>query len=275
MGAQGTVSSLWKGASPLKRLLLVAVPVAVIGIAAAGITFAAVSGGGGDDTDAQATAPSATPDPTATTPPTPTTAQILLYIAALASPTPEPQASTGGGGGGGGGGGTGGAAAAPARPTGTGPGAVTGTGMSINIPKAGVNAGVYSRTVGTNGVMGNPSGAWDVIWYDFSTFGAGMGGYPGQPGANAVFAGHVDYIRVGPAVFYSVKNLAAGDQVTVNTPNGPVTYAIQWSQWAGPADDFTSFVAQNGQETITLVTCIGGFSAGHYSNRLIVRGVRI
>jgi hypothetical protein len=25
---------------------------------------------------------------------------------------------------------------------------------------------------------------------------------------------------------------------------------------------------------ITLVTCIGGFSGGHYSNRLIVRGIK-
>ena len=123
--------------------------------------------------------------------------------------------------------------------------------------------------------MGNPSGAWDVIWYDFSQNYPGIGGYPGTGTSNAVFAGHVDYIRVGPAVFWSVSKLVAGDQITVQSANGPITYAVQWSQWAGPADDFTSFVAQTGQDTVTLVTCVGGFSAGHYSNRLIVRGIRI
>ena len=88
-------------------------------------------------------------------------------------------------------------------------------------------------------------------------------------------AGHVDYIGVGPAVFWSIRDLQPGDIVTVNTDTGPINYAIQWNQWAEPDQDFTSFVSQTGQDSITLVTCIGGFSAGHYSNRLIVRGVRV
>ena len=141
-------------------------------------------------------------------------------------------------------------------------------------PSIGVDASVYSRSVGTNGQMGNPIGAWDAIWYDFSAW-PGMGGYPGEPGANAVFAGHVDYIHVGPAVFWSIRDLSPGDRVTVSTSNGPVTYAIQWSQWAEPDVDFTQFVTRTGQDVITLVTCIGDFAAGHYSNRLIVRGVRV
>ena len=157
---------------------------------------------------------------------------------------------------------------------GTGPGAAESTGMELSIPSISVDASVYSRSVGTNGQMGNPIGAWDAIWYDFSGW-PGMGGYPGEPGANAVFAGHVDYIHVGPAVFWSIRDLSPGDRVTVTTSNGPVTYAIQWTQWAEPAVDFTQFVTKTGQDVITLVTCIGDFSAGHYSNRLIVRGVRV
>jgi LPXTG-site transpeptidase (sortase) family protein len=123
--------------------------------------------------------------------------------------------------------------------------------------------------------MGNPAGAWDVIWYDFSTFGGGLGGRPDQPGANAVYAGHVDYIRVGPAVFYGLRNLSAGDTITVTTANGTYNYAVQWSAWATPNEDFTKYVAHNGVDSITLVTCIGGFSAGHYSNRLVIRGTKI
>ena len=135
---------------------------------------------------------------------------------------------------------------------------------------------MYSRSVGTNGVMGNPVGAWDVIWYDFSPFDSGIAGYPGTPGANAVFAGHVDYIHVGPAVFWNLRDLQPGARVTVNTPNGAVNYTVQWSKWAGPDEDFGPYVSRTGQDVITLVTCIGDFnsSTGHYSNRLIVRGVR-
>lgn len=267
------IRSVWDGASVWRRALLVGLPALALLGAAIGLAFA--FGGdsdGGTEEQAQAAA-TATPLPA-----TPTDSQIEAFYAALAVATATPAAAaTGGGGGGGGGGGTGGGGGGtyvPRPSGGTGPGPITGTGMSMQIPSLGVNAGVYGRTVGTNGVMGNPAGAWDVIWYDFSTWGT-LGGYPGAPGANAVFAGHVDYIRVGPAVFYSVKNLKAGDQVTVNTPNGPVTYAIQWSRWVSPGQDFTWVVAQDGTESITLVTCIGGFSAGHYSNRLVVRGVRI
>ena len=85
-----------------------------------------------------------------------------------------------------------------------------------------------------NGVMGNPSGAWDVIWYDFSGFDPGAAGYPGEPGANAVFAGHVDYIHVGPAVFWSLRDLGPGAGITVNTPNGAINYAVQWSRGQAP-----------------------------------------
>jgi LPXTG-site transpeptidase (sortase) family protein len=269
---RASLETLWREASPLKRALLAGVPALVIALSALGITFAVIETGGGSTDKAQALAPTVPAD-TATPVPT------LELPSPTAAPT-EPPASAGlqsGGGGGGGGGGDGTyTRVGPPAQNLTGPGPIQGTDMTLSIPSIGVNATVYSRTIGTNGVMGNPSGPWDVIWYDFAANGwSGLGGYPGQPGANAVFAGHVDYIRVGPAVFWSLRDLQPGDTVTVYTGNGPITYAIQWSRWAAPDEDFTGFVAQTGQDSITLVTCIGGFSGGHYSNRLIVRGVRV
>lgn len=242
------------------------------------------SPGGGDRTPAD---PSDEVQATATR----DVAAMLRYIAAIAG-TPTPGVSAGLQDDGSSGSGStsasrsqGSVPQVPAPPSGgavrtnagalTGPGPILGTDMTISIPRIGVNATVNSRTVGSNGTMGNPAGPWDVIWYDFSQEWVGLGGYPGQSGANAVFAGHVDYIRVGPAVFWSVRNLVPGDLVTVNTSSGPITYSIQWSQWADPAEDFSRFVASTGQDSITLVTCIGGFSGGQYTNRLIVRGVRV
>lgn len=265
---------VWGEATPLKRGLLVAVPAAVLALLAAGGIFAA-SAMGGSDAPAQAVAPAESPTDTAVpataTPqpspvPTETPASAGLQASTNAAPSNSGAARSGGGG------------AATYRTDGagqTGPGPALSTGMTLSIPSIGVNATVNSRTVGTDGQMGNPTGPWDVIWYDFSQEYYRVGGYPGQPGANAVFAGHVDYIRVGPAVFWSVKNLAPGDIVTVYTSSGPINYSIQWSTWTGPNDDFSPYVSQNGQETITLVTCIGGFSAGEYTNRLVVRGIRV
>jgi LPXTG-site transpeptidase (sortase) family protein len=266
--------SFWRDASPVKRGLLAAGSLGLVVALSVGIALASMSGGEGDDSQAAA-APTNTAAPTATSTPALSVEQVLRYFAAvIPTPTPERAVSQGvvarnp----------TSGAPPAqsytPPRSTGTGPGPITGSDMSISIPSIGVNASVYARSVGTNGQMGNPAGAWDVIWYDFSQNWPGLGGYPGTGTSNAVYAGHVDYIRVGPAVFWSVRNLVAGDRIYVNSANGQISYVVQWSAWAGPGDDFTQYVAQTGSDVITLVTCIGGFSAGHYSNRLIVRGVR-
>jgi len=258
-----SLKGLWEQADRQKRVLMVAVPLAVIALVGLGVGLA-VSMGGGSTTEA-VIAP--TGDAASATPagsPTPAILPTETPASAGAQASDErPPGYTGAGGG------------TAQQQSGTGPGSAVDTGMSIEIPAIGVNASVYGRSVGTNGVMGNPRGAWDVILYDFDTAGwQGLGGSPGQPGANAVFAGHVDYIGIGPAVFWSIRDLNPGDRITVNTPNGPISYVIQWSQWAEPDTDFTQFVTRTGQESITLVTCIGGFSAGHYSNRLIVRGVR-
>jgi LPXTG-site transpeptidase (sortase) family protein len=255
------VKKLWREASVAKRWLLVGVPVVVLALAGVGAGLA-LTGGSSEASPKRAVAPTATdtatgvPSPTWTPVPTETPASAGLQ-AGNAAPPPN-------------------VASGPAvQPrSGTGPGPAVASGMTLVIPSIGVNAPVNTRSVGSNGQMGNPVGAWDVVWYDFSGW-DGLGGYPGEPGANAVFAGHVDYIHVGPAVFWSLRDLQPGDRVTVDTPNGAVTYAVEWSQWTGPDVDFSQFVAKTGYDAVTLVTCIGSFSNGHYSNRLIVRGRRV
>ena len=263
--------TLWRNASPVKRLLLAGVPAVVIALSAAGVMYAAFSGGGDSnqkDVQAPTQAPATQSAATATQAPAPTPKPTEPPVSAgLQATAPVADAPSG--------------ASSdapryqpPAAPQ-SGPGPELGTSWSLSIPAIGVNASVYSRTIGGDGQMGNPRGAYDVVWYDFAAAGwTGLGGEPGQPGANAVMAGHVDYIHVGPAVFWSIRDLQPGDIVTINTPNGPINYVVQWSQWAAPDQDFTGFVAQTGRESITLVTCIGSFSAGHYSNRFVVRGVR-
>ncbi len=263
--------TLWRESSSAKRGLMVVAPALLIVVVAGGVALA-TSGGGGNAQ--QVLAPTAThvpdsPTPgitdTATPAATPTPANAGLQSTGAGASRPSANAS---------------APRAAVNPNLSGPGAARGTAYTLSIPSISVNATVNSETVGQNGQMGNPVGAYDVILYDFSGW-PGLGGMPGQPGANLVFAGHVDYYRIGacqcpgPAVFWSLRNLQAGATVTVNTPSGPINYSIQWVQWADPEGDFTQFVRQTGQDVITLITCVGTFGGGEYSNRLVARGVRI
>ncbi|HLB22682.1 MAG TPA: class F sortase [Dehalococcoidia bacterium] len=273
---RASIERLWERATPLQKGLFAGVPAVVIALGAIGAIYAGVSGSGDEKqviaatpTSVPSTAtpvpPSATPQPTAT----PTPEPVSAGLQDSGSYEYSSSDSTGGGGGGGGG--------VPLREgaTQTGPGPITGTDMTLSIPSVGVNATIYSRTVGTNGQMGDPGGPWQVIWYDFAPSFIGVGGYPGEPGANVVLAGHVDYIGVGPAVFWSIRDLVPGTIVTVYSSTGTYNYSIQYNEWVDPNADFSQYVAQNGQESITLVTCIGSFSGGHYSNRIVVRGVRV
>jgi LPXTG-site transpeptidase (sortase) family protein len=270
-----SIERLWERATPLQRGLFAGIPAAIIALAAIGGIYAGVTGGGAEK---QVVAPTATPAPPTSTPVPPS-----VTPQPTATLTPEP-VSAGlqddgsydySAGSGGSSASTGGSAVLRDGATQTGPGPITGTDMTLSIPSIGVNATVYGRTVGTDGAMGNPGGPWQVIWYDFAPSFVGLGGLPGQPGANVVLAGHVDYIGVGPAVFWSLRDLVPGSIVTVSTSTGTYNYSIQWSEWADPSVDFTSYVASTGQEVVTLVTCIGGFSAGSYTNRLVVRGIRM
>ena len=164
----------------------------------------------------------------------------------------------------------------PARPPPPAAGPAPATGHRLVIPSIGVNAAINLRVVGADGYMHNPNGPTDVVWYDFSAY-PGLGGFPGS-GGNAVFAGHVDYRNYGPAVFWNIRRLVPGDLMEVYLADGGlVRYVVQWSQWIEPEGDFTPFVAAGPEEYITLVTCIGTFdyATRSYSNRLVVRGIRV
>jgi LPXTG-site transpeptidase (sortase) family protein len=149
------------------------------------------------------------------------------------------------------------------------------SGMRFKIPSIGVDAPVTIRLMGSDGVMGEPNGRFDVVWYDFSAF-PGMGGYPGA-GGNAVFAGHVDYHPHYEAVFWDLHLVGPGDIIEVDLPDGTlIRYTVQWSRQIGPDDDFSGYVTRTGEDIMTIVTCQGTFnSATHnYDHRLVVRGIR-
>ena len=139
------------------------------------------------------------------------------------------------------------------------------------IEKAEIDAPVVQKGVNANGVMQSPDNAYDTVWYDFSA-------HPGFAG-NAVFAGHVDYIHVGKAVFWNLKDLEPGDLVQVRLEDGTVyKYAVvskrQYDSGSAPVDEI---VGPTPKETVTLITCSGTFNSGthQYDKRLVVRAERI
>ena len=151
------------------------------------------------------------------------------------------------------------------------------TGDRLIIPKIGVDAPFsYKIVVNPGGQMPNPDGPTDVAYYDFSQWPL-KGGLPGK-GGNVVLAGHVDYIRYGPAVFWRLHELEPGDVITVKLKDGSeVTYQVEFNKVleAGDSANWDGLVSATADESITLITCGGEFEAGHYNNRQIVWGRKV
>jgi sortase (surface protein transpeptidase) len=142
--------------------------------------------------------------------------------------------------------------------------------IALQVPSVGVDAPIELGAV-TDGVMMDPSGPWVVSWYEPL-------GKVGE-GGNVVMAGHVDYWNVGPAVFWDVRYLPAGEVIRVVGEDGKnYEYAVEWTQ-SYLADQLTPEVIQGeivgdtGQETLTLITCGGEFdpATGEYNERWVVR----
>lgn len=139
------------------------------------------------------------------------------------------------------------------------------------IPRVEIDAPVVIRGVDEARVMQTPDNAWDTAWYDFSAA-------PGY-GGNAVFSGHVDYINVGKAVFWNLKDLVEGDVIEVQLEDGTtyryaVTSKQQYDAATAPVDQI---VGPTPSEVVTLITCSGTFngSTHQYDKRLVVRAERV
>lgn len=154
--------------------------------------------------------------------------------------------------------------AAPVEPPSTAP------IQSLRVDSIGVAAPVVVLGVNADGVMDTPAEPMDVAWYNFSA-------YPGYPG-NAVFAGHVDHVKTGAAVFHGLRDLKPGDSIEVALRDGTsyrytVTTSSTYYDAFAPVQEI---VGPTERESITLITCIGAFDpvTRSYDQRLIVRAER-
>ncbi|MBK7779922.1 MAG: class F sortase [Ardenticatenia bacterium] len=98
---------------------------------------------------------------------------------------------------------------------------------------------------------------------------------PGEAG-NAVIAGHLDSSTGGPAVFWSLNQLAPGDEVFVTYSSGlRLQFQVEGNQVydhdaEGPTIDTIFGSSQTAD--LNLITCKGAWDYGNatYSERLVV-----
>lgn len=141
----------------------------------------------------------------------------------------------------------------------------------LKIPSVAIDAPVVVRGLDNQRVMQTPDNAVDTAWYDFTA-------RPGFDG-NAVFSGHVDYVNVGKAVFWNLKDLKERDEIAVEMADGTVyNYeVISLNQYDAATAPVEEIVGNTPEQTVTLITCSGTFNnvTRQYDKRLVVRAERV
>jgi sortase (surface protein transpeptidase) len=127
--------------------------------------------------------------------------------------------------------------------------------------------------VGADGLMPDPSGYFNAVWYNFSSI-PGLGGYVN--GGNLVMAGHVDCARChngasGAAVFYNTRQLQPGAEIQYYSGGKLYKYTVFQVADYNSASDWAAIVAA-GTADLTIITCNGTFdpSAHEYNLRNVV-----
>jgi sortase (surface protein transpeptidase) len=117
----------------------------------------------------------------------------------------------------------------------------------------------------------NPNGTVQVPTKDQQPGWYRLGPAPGQMGS-AVILGHVDDYQ-GPAAFYRLRALHAGDKVDVTLASGAVAHFAVTRVATFLKTQFPSqqVYASHGFPALQLVTCGGNFnsSTGHYLSNVV------
>jgi sortase (surface protein transpeptidase) len=130
----------------------------------------------------------------------------------------------------------------------------------IRVPRIGVDSALEKLGKAKDGTIELPAVPSHAGWYD-------QGPRPGAPGP-AVIIGHVDWDH-GPAVFYRLRELNPGDEITVQRQDGSrvvftVRQVSQYEKAKFPAD---SVYGPLDHPELRLITCGGTFDRIHRTYR--------
>jgi|SRR5579859_2092865 len=147
----------------------------------------------------------------------------------------------------------------------------------IRIPSLGMDAPIIPVGMDRYGAMEAPGAghpASDPIWA--TAFWWQFGALPGQPG-NAVLAGHVDRNDGSRAIFWNLRQIQPGDQITITNQTGQtftfqVTHIQAFSNPDGGPNDpvIQQVFGPTNTANLNLITCSGAWIGTEYNKRLVV-----
>lgn len=139
------------------------------------------------------------------------------------------------------------------------------TPVRIQIPAIGVDSGLMPLGLQDDGSLEVPPEGFPAGWYTEAPT-------PGELGP-AIIAGHVDWDG-SPGVFFSLRDLAPGDTITVDREDGSsarfeVGSVQQFPKDAFPTDEVYADIPRAG---LRLITCGGSFdrAARSYEDNIVV-----
>ncbi|MEU3629183.1 class F sortase [Streptomyces fradiae] len=125
----------------------------------------------------------------------------------------------------------------------------------------GLDTAVVPIGVADDGGLDVPSDSTTAGWWRDTA-------EPGSSQGSTVIAGHLDS-RQGPAVFAPLTRSKPGDQITVSTSAGPVSYRVTAVIVRRGAALPAEYISTTGPHRLVLVTCTGPYQqAGGYRDRL-------
>lgn len=141
---------------------------------------------------------------------------------------------------------------------------------ALDIPTLGVRGDLVELGVDAAGVLQPPESAFVAGWFT-------GGAAPGEPGPT-VIAGHVDS-KNSPGVFYRLKDLGPGDEVSVGRSDGRTARYRVTGVAVVDKDDFPTeqvYGPTSGPE-LRLITCGGDFdrASGHYLRNVVASAVLV
>jgi len=139
------------------------------------------------------------------------------------------------------------------------------TPVELTIPAISLTVSLSTLGLNADGTVQVPTDIQQPGWY-------GLGPSPGEIGS-AVILGHVDSSE-GPAVFFKLRSLVAGDIVDTSLADGitaefKVTSVAMYLKTNFPDQ---AVYTSHGDSALQLVTCGGAFDTqtGHYLSNIVV-----
>lgn len=150
--------------------------------------------------------------------------------------------------------------AGAAAPEGMRPGLARSAPVGLRVPAIGLDVPVSLLGLNPDRTVQVPADAQLPGWFR-------LGPSPGELGS-AVILGHVDS-RLGPAVFFRLRSLRAGDRVDVSRADGTVARFVVDGVAMYPKERFPArqVYGSHGYSALQLVTCGGDFDPGARSYR--------